>query len=127
MIRSRTARVKGTCGAAARALRAPWTRPAPSQNPAAIRDREQTQASPDQGDHHREAPKIGPLALTADAGKAVVLAYETGLTGPSKHRNGSIGLTKPSWITTILSIRRVLRLRGSGGREWGPRGSGHWS
>ena len=37
------------------------TRPACSQNPAAIRDREQTQASPDQGDHHRETPKIGPL------------------------------------------------------------------
>jgi hypothetical protein len=50
-------RVKGTCGAAARALRAPLTRPpARSQNPAAIRDREQTQPPLDQANHDREAP-----------------------------------------------------------------------
>jgi hypothetical protein len=50
-------RVKGACGAAARALRAPVTRPPGSQNRQLSGNRERTQASPDHGDHDRETQK----------------------------------------------------------------------
>ena len=63
-------RVKGACGAAARALRAPVTRPPARRIRQLSGDREQTQASPDQGDHDRRNPEIERLRSQADAGKA---------------------------------------------------------
>jgi len=51
MIRSQAARVKGACGAATAGATRPLTRPARSQNPAAIRDREQIRAARNQGHH----------------------------------------------------------------------------
>ena len=56
MIRSRTAASRAPA-APLRGRCAPLDPPARSQNPAAIRDREQTQASPDQGDHDRKNPE----------------------------------------------------------------------
>jgi hypothetical protein len=57
MIRSRTGRVKGACGAAARALRAPVTRPPARRTRQLSGDREQTQPSLKQSDHDRRNPE----------------------------------------------------------------------
>ena len=59
MIRSRAAASRAPA-APLRGRCAPLDPPARSQNPAAIRDREQTQPSPDQGNHDRETPKSNP-------------------------------------------------------------------
>jgi hypothetical protein len=53
-------RAKGACGAAARALRAPMTRPPGSQNPAAIRDRDRIQPSPEQATMTVKRQKSNP-------------------------------------------------------------------
>jgi hypothetical protein len=66
MIRSPAAVSRAACGTAPRALRAPMTRAARSQNPAATRDREHNQARPD-----------FPLQPPDDAGKAVICARQS--------------------------------------------------
>ena len=81
MIRSPGGRIKDALQAPATPAGPParsLTRPARSQNTAAIRSREQTQARPKPGQVPPNKPRLKPLASSADTGKAARRAFSPG-------------------------------------------------